>query len=223
MRRRVIGAALLVGMLVSSGAGVLAAGPADARPVLAQTNVTFEPLKVGSKGTRVKQVQERLVNLGHSIVADGVYGPKTRLAVRRFQRSKKMLVDGVVGPRTWKALGLESSSPEPELPAVAPGSYRHSNANVERWHAHALAAGWTEDQWKRLSCIMYRESKGLPAAKNPRTSATGLLQIMWSVHARWIGGKYEQLLDGPTNLKIGKALYDRAGGWRPWASTVGGC
>jgi hypothetical protein len=107
--------------------------------------------------------------------------------------------------------------------APATGGYVHPNANVERWHAAALAAGWPESDWRRLSCIIQRESNGIPTAKNPNSSAMGLLQIMWSVHASWIGGSSSQLYDGPTNLRLGRQLYTRAGGWSPWNSTVNGC
>ena len=36
---------------------------------------------------------------------DGILGPRTRRAVRRFQRRSGLTVDGVVGPRTRRALG----------------------------------------------------------------------------------------------------------------------
>jgi peptidoglycan hydrolase-like protein with peptidoglycan-binding domain len=36
---------------------------------------------------------------------DGIFGPQTVRAVRRFQRSKRLVVDGFVGPGTRKALG----------------------------------------------------------------------------------------------------------------------
>jgi peptidoglycan hydrolase-like protein with peptidoglycan-binding domain len=39
--------------------------------------------------------------------ADGVYGPRTELAVAAFQRSQGTLVpDGEAGPATLKALGM---------------------------------------------------------------------------------------------------------------------
>ena len=38
--------------------------------------------------------------------ADGVAGPQTRRAIRRFQRRHDLAVDGVIGPATLAALGL---------------------------------------------------------------------------------------------------------------------
>jgi len=88
--------------------------------------------------------------------------------------------------------------------------------------SYSAGVGWTDDQWKRLSCIIKRESNGVPTAKNP-SGAMGLLQIMWSVHKSWIGGSSSQLLDGAANLRIGHELYVRSGGWGPWRSTVNAC
>jgi peptidoglycan hydrolase-like protein with peptidoglycan-binding domain len=35
---------------------------------------------------------------------DGVFGPKTELAVKNFQKDNRLFVDGIVGPRTWLKL-----------------------------------------------------------------------------------------------------------------------
>jgi peptidoglycan hydrolase-like protein with peptidoglycan-binding domain len=55
------------------------------------------------------------------IPADGIYGPQTRRAVRRFQRANGLVVDGIAGPQTLAALGLQargSSAPATD-PATA--------------------------------------------------------------------------------------------------------
>jgi cell wall-associated NlpC family hydrolase len=58
-----------------------------------------KPLKRGSHGARVAQVQRWL-----GLSADRIFGPATKRAVKRFQRRHRLTVDGVVGPATWRAL-----------------------------------------------------------------------------------------------------------------------
>jgi peptidoglycan hydrolase-like protein with peptidoglycan-binding domain len=48
-------------------------------------------------------VQEKV-----GVSADGVMGPQTKAAIKRFQRQKGLTVDGVVGPQTLAAMGLSS-------------------------------------------------------------------------------------------------------------------
>jgi len=62
------------------------------------------PLAPGVQSTdSVQALQKKL-----GVTADGVYGPKTRAAVKRFQRAHGLAVDGVAGPQTLAALGLGS-------------------------------------------------------------------------------------------------------------------
>jgi peptidoglycan hydrolase-like protein with peptidoglycan-binding domain/beta-N-acetylglucosaminidase len=69
------------------------------------------PLRQGDRGTAVKQVQQRLHDLGYSVgTIDGVFGSKTSAGVKAFQREHHLTADGVVGPATWNALFSASSA-----------------------------------------------------------------------------------------------------------------
>src|SRR6185503_3179732 len=61
-------------------------------------------LRLGSQGTHVRTVQERLHQRGWRISVDGDFGPETDRVVRAFQSEKHLESDGIVGPLTWKAL-----------------------------------------------------------------------------------------------------------------------
>jgi hypothetical protein len=60
---------------------------------------------VHAAGSTVTALQRAL-----GIPADGIYGPQTRRAVRRFQRSHGLAVDGLAGPQTLRALGVRARS-----------------------------------------------------------------------------------------------------------------
>ena len=70
---------------------------------LAQDAAT--PLAPGVQSTdTVRALQQKL-----GVSADGVYGPKTRAAVKRFQRAHGLTADGVAGPQTLAALGVSAA------------------------------------------------------------------------------------------------------------------
>lgn len=53
----------------------------------------------------MRDVQRRLASLvDPDLPADGVFGPQTMEAVRRFQRDRGLAADGIVGPETWRGL-----------------------------------------------------------------------------------------------------------------------
>ena len=73
---------------------------------LAQDAAT--PLAPGVQSTdTVRALQQKL-----GVSADGVYGPKTRAAVKRFQRAHGLAADGVAGPQTLAALGVGATPPK---------------------------------------------------------------------------------------------------------------
>jgi N-acetylmuramoyl-L-alanine amidase len=64
-------------------------------------------IAMGARGPAVRDVQCRLAALGDAfpdLRVDGVFGPVTLEAVRRFQRDHGQAADGIVGPETWRAL-----------------------------------------------------------------------------------------------------------------------
>jgi len=62
-------------------------------------------LKLGSKGSEVKKLQQDLSYLGYDVgTIDGIFGPRTEDAVEKFQTHKKTYADGIVGPFTFRLL-----------------------------------------------------------------------------------------------------------------------
>jgi len=63
-------------------------------------------LKVGAKGSMVKEIQTELKNLGFFTYskATGYFGKITMDAVKRFQKANGLYADGIVGNKTYAAL-----------------------------------------------------------------------------------------------------------------------
>jgi peptidoglycan hydrolase-like protein with peptidoglycan-binding domain len=114
-RRRVLrsrGSALVAaaGLLMLSAGAVAATGGtggAAAGPGLGETTIAAVQRALG-------------------IEADGVLGPSTRRATRRFQAAHGLKVDGLLGPRTLEALGVDPDDQQddgagldPRLEAIA--------------------------------------------------------------------------------------------------------
>jgi N-acetylmuramoyl-L-alanine amidase len=81
-------------------------------------------LGVGSRGTAVKALQQRLAALHYFDVAtaDGVFGQDTYHALIAFQKVQGLTRDGIVGPATWARLA------KPYVPAPR---YRMATASLE--------------------------------------------------------------------------------------------
>ncbi len=86
---------------------------------------TERTIRSGSYGNDVANAQMRLKAAGYLLGnADGIFGPKTKLAVLALQKDYNLKQDGVVGPATWaviKTLNVSNAEPgvvEPDKPSV---------------------------------------------------------------------------------------------------------
>ena len=67
--------------------------------------------KIGSRGTEVRAIQEKLKERGlYTGSIDGIYGKGTAEAVKKFQKQQKLTPDGIAGPATLKKLGITIGS-----------------------------------------------------------------------------------------------------------------
>ena len=69
------------------------------------TPANYTMLKKGSRGSDVKELQQRLNELDYSCgTPDGIFGAGTEEAVRKFQRVNGLTADGIAGPATQAKL-----------------------------------------------------------------------------------------------------------------------
>jgi hypothetical protein len=100
--------------------------------------------RVAHRGPSVRLAQRHV-----GVDADGVFGPATRRAVKRFQRRHGLAPDGIIGPATWSALGIRGR--HPVLKALRSRSRR---AGLPAAVARAIHGG------NRIASLPYRYGGG---------------------------------------------------------------
>jgi putative chitinase len=91
-------------------------------------------LKIGSRGEDVKKLQEKL-GLG----ADGVFGPGTEKAVKKWQIDHDLAADGLVGEGTWSKMFPTQqviTEPAPVAPVVSNTVPSGSGFKLENLKGH---------------------------------------------------------------------------------------
>ena len=85
---------------------------------------TYTMVAYGSQGSAVRQLQNELNKRGYGLAEDGIFGKKTRSAVRDYQKKNGLtMVDGIAGDETWGSLLSAEAVQEPQLTPTAQGTF----------------------------------------------------------------------------------------------------
>ena len=171
-----------------------------------------ETLYWGSRGERVKTVQETLKRWGYyDGPIDWVYGGGTFTAVKEFQRKNGLAVDGVVGPQTARAMGLRVDG---KRPAAGAARYASGNKGVSRNEdinilAKAITGEARGEPYKGQVAVGAVVLNRVKSPKFPNTIAGVIYQP----------GAFVAVADGQINLPPTdsslKAARDSMNGWDP--------
>lgn len=192
----------LVLTLFVCGVGVVLSSHLSNEPTVAYALV----LKQGSRGEQVKTMQRKLKNWGYyKGSVDGIFGAKTKEAVKYFQRRNGLTVDGIVGNKTLKALGMSTSGSN-NSSSGATSSYSDADINL-------------------LAHLIYGEARGESYVGQVAVGAVVMNRIKSASFPNTMSGVIYQRYaftavdDGQINLTPNetakKAALDAINGWDP--------
>ena len=195
---RCVSASLAALALVIGAAGAVPA-VADSPDVSAGAARAEVTLRKGDRGSAVAAVQRKL-----RLDADGVFGPLTHRAVKRFQRRKDLVDDGIVGPLTRAALRLR------------PFAYRSVVRPKKKRRRGGAGGSGLANLPAPLLGIAECESGGDPTAVSPSGRYRGKYQFMRSTWEAWGGRGSDPAAAAEAHQdRVALRLY-RARGTAPW-------
>lgn len=188
----------LMALVICFGIGMTASSM-NVQPVYAAV------YQQGSSGSTVKTIQKKLKNWGYYKGAvDGIFGSKTKEAVKYFQRRNGLKADGIVGNKTLAALGMSTSS----------GSSSSSSSST-----------YSDADINLLARLIYGEARGESYVGQVAVGAVVLNRIKSASFPNTMSGVIYQRYaftavdDGQINLTPNatarKAAQDAMNGWDP--------
>lgn len=172
--------------------------------VMSLINFTYSNSQIVANAlstSQIKTMQTKLKRWGYySGSVDGIYGSKTKAAVKLFQKKNGLTVDGIVGKNTLTALGMSSS-----------GSSTSSSTS-------------NNDLYLLAKCV-YAEARGESYVGQVAVAAVILNRVKSSSFPNTIAGVIYQpyaftaVSDGQINLEPNQTAYsaaqDALNGWDP--------
>ncbi len=160
----------------------------------------------------VRAAQQKLKQWGYyEGTVDGIYGPRTGDAIKRFQRKNGLTADGVIGTQTKKALGLPTGG--------ATTAYAPTSRGVSR-----------TDDVRLLAMAIHGEARGEPYSGQVAVGAVILNRVRHPSFPNSIASVVYQPLaftavdDGQIYLSPNdtsfKAARDALNGWDPTGGAI---
>ena len=145
----------------------------------------FVPLKNGSEGNAVREMQANLIRLGYDCGkwgADGDFGDATEIAVRAFQKEKKLAVTGIFDAESLAA--MEKALANLDKTVVNPTKVKIVGGNCY------ARSGPTKEKGKILGVA----KEGETYFYQGQTSEDGWNLIIFQNANAWVSGKYSRLV-----------------------------
>ena len=166
--------------------------------------VLAENLRYGSRGDKVKELQQKLKRWGYYTGSiDGIFGSGTQAAVKNFQKKNGLTADGIVGPKTAAALGMNLTSA-----SSSSGSSSSSSGDLYL-----------------LARLVHGEARGEPYKGKVAVAAVVLNRVKSSSFPNTIAGviyqrgAFDAVSDGQINMQPDnesiRAARDAMNGWDP--------
>ena len=155
-------------------------------------------VSVGSSGTRVRQLQQRLISLGWlSGKADGEFGGATEAALKAFQKKSGLWDDGIAGPDTQQKLFSDGAA-KASSPAASVGESLKEGMNGDavralqkRLKTLGYYSGKVDGDYGSgtvAAVSAFQQSNGLKADGIAGTATLNALYSSDAIHADGTGG-----------------------------------
>src|SRR4051812_10365509 len=142
---------------------------------------------VTGRGPSVSLLQNHL-----GLAADGVFGPGTYRAVKRFQRRHGLTADGIVGAATWSAMGIGGTHPVLKRTRLRGGG--HTRPGLPAAVSRAIAAA------NRIAGLPYRFGGGHRSFADSGYDCSG--SVSYVLHG---AGRLSSPLDSSQLMSYGSA------------------
>ena len=202
---------IIISLLIIISACVSAFGVINVSQVIKQENAdvveTIAKLdSVEAAVANTREVQTRLKKWGYYTGSvDGINGPKTIAAVKKFQKRYGLTQDGIVGPLTAAKMGLSVSS------GVSANSYNSNDRYLLAKVIYAEARGESYTGQVAIAAVVLNRVED---SRFPNTVA-GVIYQPWAFTA---------VNDGQINLEPNQKAYqaadDALNGWDPTYGSV---